>query len=79
MTLYVSYSGWVSVVERNPTTTGVKLTMTKDKILGISFFDKNEWIFLMPTYLGEVGYWFEFSDELGKEVEFITDYMTYKK
>lgn len=64
---------WVDVIDREPKTSGIKFTLTKDNFFGIATFYNNEWIHLLPTYLGEVQKWFEFVNSDGEEIEFVTD------
>lgn len=69
---------WVSASERLPKTTGIKCTLTADKFFGLATFN-GEWVHLLPTFVGEVAYWFEFVNIDGDEIEFVTDPTPIKK
>lgn len=70
---------WVLVSERLPKTSGIKITQTKENVLGIGMFYGGEWVHLLPTYMGEFYKWFETTDAQGNELEFITDLIFTKK
>lgn len=64
---------WVFVEENLPKTSGIKITQTKEGVLGVAIFFKSEWHHLLPTYFGEVYKWYECVNSDGDEVEFVTD------
>ena len=64
---------WVKVEDRTPTTADIKLTMTKDRHVGLAIFTDDEWVQLLPTYLGDVYMWAEYRNEGGEVVDVMFD------
>lgn len=61
---------WVKVSDRTPTTPDIKITMTENKIMGLASFVDDEWIQLLPTFMGDVYMWCEFIGEDGEPILF---------
>lgn len=62
---------WVRVDDRTPIKIGVKITMTEDKIFGVAIYHDGIWVSALPSYMGEVFYWYENYDDDGNDVDFL--------
>ena len=48
---------WVSVNSESPKENSVTFTLTEQGVLGLAYFTDNEFVSLMPTYMGEPNRW----------------------